>query len=88
MPGTGELFEKWDGDITGNTNPSTITIDDNKNVTATFKKIPVTLTMQVDILDSGAFGTVTPDPAGNPHSYLWGDTVALSATPNPNTVLA
>ena len=88
VPGTGELFEKWDGDITGNTNPSTITIDDNKNVTATFKKIPVTLTMQVDILDSGAFGTVTPDPAGNPHSYLWGDTVSVSATPNSDTVLA
>ena len=85
VPGAGELFEKWDGDITGNTNPSTITIDDNKSVTATFKKIPVTLTMQVDILDGGAFGTVSPDIGT--YSYLWGDTVAVSATPNPNTVL-
>ena len=88
VPGTGELFSNWSGDVTGNTNPSNILIDGDKSVTATFEKIPVTLTMQVDILDGGAFGTVTPDPAGNPHSYLWGDTVAVSATPNPNTAFA
>ncbi len=87
-PQVGETFANWSGDLAGSTNPETITINGDKTVTANFEKIPVTLTMQVDILDGGAFGTVTPDPAGNPHSYLWGDTVAVSATPNPNTALA
>ena len=87
-PQVGETFANWSGDLAGSNNPETITINGDKTVTANFEKIPVTLTMQVDILDAGAFGTVTPDPAGNPHAYLWGDTVAVSATPNPNTVLA
>ena len=87
-PQVGETFANWSGDLAGSTNPETITIDADKTVTANFEKIPVTLTMQVDILDGGAFGTVTPDPAGNPHSYLWGDTVAVSAIPNPNSAFA
>jgi hypothetical protein len=87
-PQVGETFANWSGDLAGSTNPETITIDGDKSVTATFEKIPVTLTMQVDILDGGAFGTVTPDPAGNPHTYLWGDTVAVSAIPNPNSAFA
>ena len=87
-PQVGETFANWGGDLAGSTNPETITINADKTVTANFEKIPVTLTMQVDILDGGAFGTVTPDPVGNPHSYLWGDTVSVSATPNSDTVLA
>ncbi len=41
--------------------------------------------MQVVINDSGAFGTVSPDIGT--HSYLWGDTITVSATPNPNSEL-
>ncbi len=87
-PQVGETFANWSGDLAGSTNPETITINADKTVTANFEKIPVTLTMQVDILDGGAFGTVTPDPAGNPYTYLWGDTVAVSAIPNPNSAFA
>ncbi|MFZ0724156.1 MAG: hypothetical protein WAM61_00065 [Desulfobacterales bacterium] len=84
-PQAGETFFGWSGDLTGSTNPETITINGNKAVTATFEKMPVTLTMQVVILDSGAFGTVSPNIGT--HSYLWGDTVTVSASPNPNSVL-
>ena len=87
-PQVGETFANWSGDLAGSTNPDTITINADKTVTANFEKIPVTLTMQVDILDSGAFGTVTPDTSGNPYSYLWGDTVSLSANPNTNSAFA
>ncbi|MDZ7581386.1 MAG: hypothetical protein U5R30_12430 [Deltaproteobacteria bacterium] len=86
VPGTGELFGNWSGDATGNSNPTSILIDGDKSVTATFEKIPVTLTMQVVILDGGAFGTVTPDIGT--YSYLWGDAIAVSATPNPNSAFS
>ena len=84
-PQAGETFFGWSGDLAGSANPETITIDANKTVTATFEKIPVTLTMQVVINDSGAFGTVSP--VIGTYSYLYGDTVAVSATPNPNSEL-
>ena len=78
--GLGEIFSGWSGDITDTANPTSITIDGNKSVTATFDKQAVTLNMQVSFLEPGAFGTVTPDIG--PHPYLWGDTVAVTATPD------
>ncbi|GJQ62392.1 MAG: hypothetical protein SCALA702_14450 [Melioribacteraceae bacterium] len=36
VPDSGYMFVKWEGDITGETNPTTITMDDNKSVTAVF----------------------------------------------------
>ena len=83
-PGTGELFSGWSGDLTGSDNPATIVIDSNKTVTATFIRKTVTLTTQVVSLDGG--GNVSPD-AGS-HSYLWGDDVTVSATPDGNSVFA
>jgi uncharacterized repeat protein (TIGR02543 family) len=35
-PGAGYLFSGWDGDVTGTTNPETVTMTSNKSVTATF----------------------------------------------------
>ena len=36
MPNSGYLFSSWSGDLTGSTNPATITVDGNKTVTANF----------------------------------------------------
>jgi uncharacterized repeat protein (TIGR02543 family) len=73
-PNAGYLFDVWSGDLSGSTNPATVTIDANKTVTAAFTPITHTLTV------SGTNGTVakTPDAA----SYAQGDTVTVTATPN------
>ena len=36
MPATGRYFAGWTGGLTGSSNPATITMDDNKNITANF----------------------------------------------------
>ncbi len=42
VPGSGAAFSGWSGDLTGSTNPTTITMTSNKSVTATF--VPATTT--------------------------------------------
>ncbi len=73
-PSTGWVFKKWQGDITGTTNPYNLTINGNKNIEAVFVPIYY-LTTQV----SGS-GTITKDP--NKNTYNVGDQVRLTATPN------
>jgi uncharacterized repeat protein (TIGR02543 family) len=36
---TGYSFTSWGGDLTGNTNPASVTMDCNKNITATFSPV-------------------------------------------------
>lgn len=43
-PGSGSNFSQWSGDLTGTTNPATITLDHDKNVTATFTAVPIVQT--------------------------------------------
>lgn len=40
VPASGWKFSSWSGDLTGHTNPSNLTIDTSKTVTAIFEKIP------------------------------------------------
>ena len=75
IPASGYLFSNWSGDLVGATNPTTIVIDCNKEITANFSQIMHTLTMQV----SGG-GSITP-AAGN-HSYGEGIVVSITATPD------
>ena len=42
-PGAGYTFSSWSGAVTGSTNPTTVTMNSNKSVTATFVKYPVLL---------------------------------------------
>jgi uncharacterized repeat protein (TIGR02543 family) len=72
----GWSFSIWSGDLTGSTNPTTITINGNKTVTATFTQNEYTLT--INIIGSG---TVTKDP--NQSTYHYGDIVQLTANANP-----
>ena len=36
IPATGYVFDQWDGDVSGNVTPTTITMNGNKSVSATF----------------------------------------------------
>jgi uncharacterized repeat protein (TIGR02543 family) len=38
IPASGYVFDQWSGEVYGSTNPVTITMNDNKSVTATFNK--------------------------------------------------
>ncbi len=67
-------FTNWSGDLTGSANPTNITMDDNKNVTANFAPNR-TLTMAVD-------GNGTTVPAVGNHTYGEGMVVNISADPD------
>jgi len=42
VPVSGYEFDHWSGDLTGSTNPDTITMNSNKSITANFAEIPIT----------------------------------------------
>jgi uncharacterized repeat protein (TIGR02543 family) len=76
-PATGFQFSGWSGDLSGSTNPATITMDGNKNVTATFTALPPTqYTLTVNTVGSGS---VTLNPSGG--TYDAGTVVTLTAAP-------
>jgi len=74
VPASGYRFDSWSGDLSGTTNPTVITIDCNKKVTAKFSQIIMhTLTMQVK-------GSGSTSPAVGVQSYEEGTTVSVTAT--------
>jgi len=79
IPDPGWEFTSWSGNLTGNDNSTTITMDGNKTITATFTEIPpVYYILTINKIGSG---TVTP-ASGN--SYLAGTTVNVEAIPDPD----
>ncbi len=76
IPCSGYVFDHWDGDVSGNSNPAMISIDGNKNVTAIFVKSYYTIS--VDVIPVGS-GVVDINPSG---PYSFGDNVNLTAIPN------
>jgi hypothetical protein len=64
-------FSSWSGDLTGSTNPDSVTMDGDKTVTATFTQETVSLTV-VSAYDS-------PNPSGTT-SYTPGTSVTASVT--------
>jgi uncharacterized repeat protein (TIGR02543 family) len=71
----GWTFSGWSGDLTGSTNPDTITMDGDKTVTATFTEDQYTLT--VNVIGSGSVSK-NPDQA----TYTYGTPVHLTAVPD------
>jgi hypothetical protein len=69
----GWTFDKWSGNASGSVTETTVTMDANKTVTATFTQDVYTLT--VGVVGSG---TVDLDPEG---PYYYGDVVTLTAVP-------
>ncbi len=71
----GSAFEGWSGAATGTTNPASVVMDADKVLTATFRALTYTLT--VDVVGQGA---VTRVPSQT--TYLYGDMVTVTATPD------
>jgi uncharacterized repeat protein (TIGR02543 family) len=79
VPDAGWQFDGWSGDLTGSTNPDTITMNANKTVTATFSQIPVQqYTLTVNTVGQGS---VTLNPPGG--VYNEGTVVTLTAAADP-----
>ena len=74
-PAVGYVFSSWSGDASGNTNPLTVTMTVNKNITANFTLIPVTYTLTITAVN----GTVAKNP--DQPTYNSGSSVLLTASP-------
>src|SRR4029079_13152492 len=73
-PAVGWHFVGWSGDASGSTNPLDVTMDADKNITATFAIN--TYTLAVGTTGSGAVGKSPDQP-----DYDYGTLVTLTATP-------
>ncbi|HVQ01591.1 MAG TPA: hypothetical protein VMT57_08760, partial [Candidatus Thermoplasmatota archaeon] len=72
---SGWHFDHWSGDLSGTLNPTSITMDGNKTVVATFSQNHGSLTVT-----TVGNGSVTKSP--NKTSYTSGEVVTLTATAN------
>lgn len=75
-PNSGYAFTSWSGDATGTTNPLTVTMNTNKNITANFQLIGSGFTLNV-VANNGSVSK-NPDLL----TYVSGASVILTATPN------
>jgi hypothetical protein len=73
---SGWSFGAWSGDLSGSTNPVTITMDGNKSITANFTQIMKTLT-----ITGGANGSVTQPGTG---TFTFGQGAVVNLVANPN----
>jgi len=74
----GWTFTGWTGDASGLTNPLTLVMNGDKNITANFTQDEYTLTINVDPADSGS---VLVEPLEITYNY--GEEVSLTAIANP-----
>jgi len=74
-PATGYAFSNWSGDVSGSSNPLTITMDSGKHIVAHFIGYPLTLTAA-----PAEGGTLTRSP--DQPAYAPGSQVTITATPN------
>jgi hypothetical protein len=72
---SGWSFKEWDGDLSGSTNPVTITMDEEKSITAIFEEDePEEYTLTID---TEGLGSVEKNPDRS--IYIDGDEVTLTA---------
>ncbi len=74
LPNAGSTFTGWSGDLSGMTNPITLTMDADKNITGTFALNTYTLT-----LNTIGNGAITSEPSGS--TFAYGTVVTLTALP-------
>lgn len=77
--GSGYAFINWTGSITGTTNPTTITMDGVKSVTANFAK--------PNFVVYNPTGYGSPNPAVGNYSYNYGASVTCTMTPDTLTTV-
>ena len=75
-PAIGWTFSAWSGDITGSTSPQTITMDENKEVTATFTQVfdHFTITAPASATAGQSFGNVIVTAYDSANSVVTGYT--------------
>lgn len=84
VPAAGWSFSAWSGDLTGATNPTTITMDADKNITATFIVTPPGtgwIAFNDCVFDPDNVGAAT-DPNGNLVHYRGTNTTTLGIGTN------
>jgi len=75
---SGWVFREWSGALSGDDNPATITMDNNKSITASFGR---TYNLAVTTVPDGS-GSVTLDPADD-GPYVSGKVVTLTPEATP-----
>ena len=75
-PDSHYLFSEWTGDLTGAVSPTTITIDEDKTIGATFVECTKILTMAISPSNSGS-----TDPAAGENIQTCDEIVPITATP-------
>jgi uncharacterized repeat protein (TIGR02543 family) len=78
-PNAGYGFSSWSGDLSGSSNPISLTMNGPKSVTANFTQGQYTLTLTIYPPTSGSV-TKSPDKV----TYIYGEQVTLTATPGPD----
>jgi parallel beta-helix repeat protein len=81
-PAEGSSFAGWSGDLSGTTNPTTIILNKDKSITASFTQImSVTVPTSYKLTILGATGGTT-NPTPGVHTYPKDLQVYISATPS------
>ncbi len=83
-PDTGWSFVNWHGDLTGNINPATITMNEDKNITANFIE-DCNLSLSIHIIPPGA-GSIARE--SSKVNYCKNDTVTLTANANAGYIFS
>ena len=78
---TGWEFKEWTGDLTGNTNPSEITIDAAKTVKAVFVKKQFAVNQTIEPDNSGGISFEMLSGVKIDDKYEYGSVIKLTATP-------
>jgi hypothetical protein len=78
----GWVFTSWSGNLNGSENPDTVTMNDNKDITANFDPAPH-YTLAIETIGQGSV-TIGPDDL----TYIAGTLVELTATADPGWVFS
>ena len=79
-PNEGYIFSGWTGDASGTTNPLSITMDGDKNLTAIFTLAKFNLS--VNVVGQGTVSQTIRSASKTDQEYNAGSVVELRATPN------
>jgi len=77
VPDAGWVFDHWEGDLEGRTNPTDLRMNSDKLVRAVFKRQPPKYTLTTVVFPPGKGET---NPTEGEHQYLDGEGVRVTAT--------